>query len=297
LIGLAATWVAVLLLRFVDRVGKGLRTAPRDAMIAGATDHRIRGRAFGVHRAMDHAGAALGPLAAFVLLQHNWALRDVFLLAALPGILTVLVFTLGVPPDTPASLEPPRFRWRALGRDGRALIGAGALLALGSVPESFIVLWATANALPVAYVPLLWAAIHVLRSAVATPGGILSDRLGRRRVVLAGWLLRIGVLLGLAWLPGPAWAAWAGIGLYAALVTLTEGPERALIGDAAPEAQRGTVYGLYYVVVGLAALPGAVLFGAIWQWQSPAAAFLVAALLTGLASAVLGKLTSPATSG
>lgn len=293
LIGLATTWVAVLALRFLDRVGKGLRTAPRDAMIAGVADHAIRGRAFGLHRALDHTGAAIGPLLAFLLLQTGWSVRDVFLFAALPGVLTLLVFMLGVPRDPPAQIETPRFHWGDLGRDGRALIGAGALLALGSVPESFIVLWATANALPIADVPLLWAGIHVLRAVVATPGGMLSDRIGRRPVVLGGWALRVAVLLILATLPATGWIAWLTISVYALLVTLTEGPERALIGDAAPKSQRGTVYGLYYVVVGLAALPGALLFGALWQWLAPGAAFAAAAGLTALASIVLHRLTAP----
>ena len=195
LIGLAAAWSSVLLLRFLDRVGKGFRTAPRDALIAGATHAADRGRAFGFHRSMDHAGAVIGPLLAFALLSMQVDLKHVFLASVVPGLLVLLLLTFGLPRGQPF-VAPPRasFSWRSLHGRLRAMILAAGWLALASVPEAFVVLWAVSAGLAVHWVPLVWAAASLAKMVIAMPAGIVSDRLGRIPVLLGGWTLRVLVV-------------------------------------------------------------------------------------------------------
>jgi MFS family permease len=295
-IGFALGWPVVLLLRFLDRVGKGIRTAPRDALIAGAAGATIRGRAFGFHRAMDHAGAVIGPVVAFVLLASGTALGRVFLWSAVPGALVLVLLAVGVPADAPTArpAPPPRLSWRALDAPLRALILAAGALALGAIPEVFVVLWARDAGLPVSWVPLVWAAASLTKMLVAYPAGVVSDRVGRLPVLLAGWGLRVLVLLALAGAHATGPVIWILFVLYSATLAVTEPAEGSLIGDSAPVAQRGSAYGLYHLASGLFVLPGSVLLGLIWERVSPAAAFSTAAALTaaaaiGMAVAALGS--------
>ncbi len=288
-IGLALGWVWVLGLRFVDRVGKGLRTAPRDALIAAATTAANRGRAFGFHRAMDHAGAALGPLIAFALLATGSTLPDVFLWSAVPGALLVVLLLAGLPVQetTVQASERPALSWRRLSPRLKALILAAGGLALATTPEVFLVLWATTRGLDVAFVPLIWAAASAVKMLVATPAGMLSDSAGRLPVVAGGWLARVVCLLLLAYAGDGSVTVWLLFLAYAASLAGTEAAERSLVGDLAPERLRGTVFGLYHLVTGLLALPGAVLFGVVWQWAGQRVAFLLAAALTGACAVLL----------
>ena len=289
LIGLALGWSWVLLLRFLDRVGKGIRTSPRDALISASTGPERRGRAFGFHRALDNAGAMLGPLFAFLLLSRDMPMQQVFAWSLLPGILVILLLLFGLdgtPRPAPAA-HAPRLRWRILDRQLRGLILAAGGLALAAVPEVFLILWATDRGLPLAWAPLIWAAAHGIKALVATPAGILSDDYGRLPVLLAGWGLRITLLVALAFAPASPLAIWGGFLAYAASLAFTEGAERALIGDVSPQQQKATAFGLYHMVVGLAALPGAVLFGALWQWGGENIAFFTAAGLSLLALGLL----------
>jgi len=288
LLGLAAGWMAVLLLRFFDRVGKGLRTAPRDALISGAVGTADRGRAFGFHRSMDHAGAVIGPLLAFGLLAAHGDLQQVFLASAVPGALVILLLVLGLPsrPSAPAAAVPS-FRWSALHRRLRAMILASGLLALASVPEVFVVLWATQSGMSVTWVPLVWAAASLAKMLIALPAGVLSDRLGRLPVLLGGWSARLVVLLLLAFAQPGALGVWVLFIAYSATLAVTEPAERSLIGDHANERERGTAFGLYHLTGGLLVLPGAVLFGVLWQAFGSTAAFVAAAAVTGLAASVM----------
>jgi MFS family permease len=285
LIGLATGWAAVLLLRFLDRVGKGLRTAPRDAFIAGAVGPGQRGRAFGFHRSMDHAGAVVGPLAAFVLLASEVDLHHVFLASAVPGVLVLLLLVFGLPATRSVPVAPPqRFAWRALHGRLRAMIVASGMLALASVPEVFVVLWATQQGMTVTWVPLVWAAASLAKMLIALPAGILSDRVGRVPLLLGGWSARVAVLLALAFVqPGPV-GVWCLFIAYSATLAVTEPAERSLVGDHANPAERGTAFGLYHLTGGLLVLPGAVLFGALWEAFGSPAAFAAAAAVTALAA-------------
>ncbi|RMD79491.1 MAG: MFS transporter, partial [Gammaproteobacteria bacterium] len=246
LIGLAGSWGAVLGLRVLDRVGKGLRTAPRDGLISAAVAGPIRGRAFGFHRAMDHLGAMLGPLAAFALLAVGVGMREVFLASALFGALVLGLLLWGLPRGARlAPLGPaPSLRWGLLdARLRRLLVGIG-LLALATVPEAFLVLWAAGEGLAAVWVPLLWAAAHAVKAAVAAPAGRLADRWGRLPVVGAGWAARVLLLLLLAAPGWPLGAVWALFLAYGAALAFTEGAERALVGDLAPRGLQGTAFGL-----------------------------------------------------
>ena len=292
LIGLAAAWAAVLLLRFLDRVGKGIRTAPRDALIAASTDAGQRGRAFGFHRSMDHAGAVIGPLAAFALLSAQVDLAHVFYASAIPGLLVLLLLFFGVPAGQQVPLpEPKRFAWNALHGRLRAMIVAAGLLALASVPEVFIVLWAREAGLAVTFVPLVWAAASLAKMGIAMPAGILSDRLGRGPLLVGGWSARVLVLLLLAFLRPAGVGVWLLFVAYSAALAITEPAERSLIGDHSEAHERGTAYGLYHLASGLLVLPGAVLFGLLWERAGSASAFVAAAVVTLVAAGLMLRAT------
>lgn len=293
LIGLALSWNLVLLFRFLDRVGKGLRTSPRDALIAASTDSARLGRSFGFHRALDNAGAMLGPLCAWYLLSENIPIAHVFLWSLVPGILVVclLIFGLEATPAREKLKRLPPLRWSVLDNRLRGLILAAGGLALASAPEAFLVLWATDQGLQIAWVPLIWAAASAVKAIVAGPAGGLSDRFGRLPVLLCGWTFRILLLLSLAWSCSTAHPVlvWPLFLAYAASLAATEGTERALIGDFARQEERATAFGLYHMVVGLAVLPGALLFGAIWQNLGPAVAFVFNAILSSGAVILLQR--------
>jgi len=288
LVAIAQTATQVLFIRVSDRVGKGIRNAPRDALISESVDPSIRGRAFGFHRAMDNAGGILGPLIAFaVLTWHFAAIRTVFWLAAIPAALSLVVlvaFVRDVPrpvsapvtggPDLTQPLDS-RF-WRVL--------GVIFLFTLGNSTDAFLLLRASQLGVPVALAPILWAALHIVKTASNIPGGTLSDRIGRRPTLIAGWLLYAAVYFGFARATA-MWEAWALFGLYGIFFGLTEGSERALVADMVTPDRRGTAFGWYNLAIGLGALPASLLFGYVWDHAGAPAAFVMGASLA-LAAAV-----------
>lgn len=291
IIAAATGWALVLMLRFLDRVGKGLRTAPRDALIAHAAPPQQLGRAFGFHRAMDHAGAMTGPVLAFLLLAGGASLREVFWYSAIPGGLVLLLLVFGLPQQAIASPGPrPPLRWSLLDVRLKGLVVASGGLALATTPEVFLVLWASNRGVDLATIPLVWAGASAVKMLVAVPAGSLSDRVGRLPVVIAGWLLRIVLLVALAFAGPASWLVWGLFLGYAGSLALTEAAERSLVGESAPQAHRATVFGLYHLVTGLLALPGALLFGLVWQFYSERAAFIMAATLTAIAALALALL-------
>jgi MFS family permease len=288
LIGMALGWIWVLALRFIDRVGKGIRTAPRDAMIAGAVEPASLGRAFGFHRALDHAGAVVGPLLAFMLLALGADVAHVFFWSIIPGVIVIALIVFGLPADGPVVVAaPPRVSFSALDPRLKALMIAAGLLALAALPEVFMVLWATSSGLPVAMVPLAWALASGAKMLVAMPAGHLSDRFGRVPVLLGGWLLRVALLLSLASVSMTGVWIWVLFVSYGASLAVTEAPERSLVGDAAPAGLKGTAFGVYHFVVGMFALPGALMLGLIWQEMGSAAAFCTAAGITVVAATAM----------
>ena len=289
LIGFALGWSWVMVLRFLDRVGKGLRTAPRDSLIASSVTEQVRGRAFGFQRSLDHGGAMLGPLLAFGLLQSGMTMEHVFMASVVPGgiLILLLLFGLKMPPIIKPEHPPARLHWRGLDARVKGLVLASGGLALATTPEAFLVLWAYQGGITVTWVPLMWAAASGVKALVSGPAGALSDRFGRQRIVSSGWTARVLLLIAFAWLPGDGMIVWALFLGYAAALAFTEGAERALLGDFAPAEQKGTVFGLYHLLGGIMTLPGALMFGVVWQWLGMSNAFMMAAALTTIAAIAL----------
>lgn len=287
-IGIATGWTGVMALRFLDRVGKGVRTAPRDAMLAASVDTSHRGRAHGFHRAMDHTGAMIGPVIAFVLLQSGMAMEEVFIASVVPGIAVVLLLVLGLtktPPRPVRTTESAiRFSFKGLDRRIKGLLIAVSGMALATVPDAFLILWAYQHGLTIAWTTILWAAANGAKAIVAAPGGYLSDHIGRTPVVAFGWTARVILLAIFAFIPGNGLIVWVLFLAYAAAIAFTEAAERALVGDFAPDNQKATVFGLYHLLSGLLALPGAILFGAIWQFFGMNQAFMIAAIMTAFSA-------------
>jgi MFS family permease len=288
LVAIAQTASQVLLVRVADRVGKGIRNAPRDALIAESVDPSIRGRAFGFHRAADHAGGVVGPLIAFAVLTWQLApLRTVFWLAAIPGLLSLLVvilFVREVPRAAQAPAKGGPDLTQPLGARFWRVLVVIFLFTLGNSTDAFLLLRASQLGVPVALAPVLWAALHVVKSASSTPGGALSDRIGRRPTLIAGWVLYAAVYFAFA-RADAAWQAWALFGLYGLYFGLTEGAERALVADLVQPEKRGTAFGWYNLAIGLGALPASILFGYVWDRAGASIAFTMGAGLA-LAAAV-----------
>lgn len=297
LIGFATAWPAVLALRFADRVGKGLRTSPRDALIADVTDANSRGTAYGFHRAMDHAGAVLGPLVAAVLLKAaGLPLRQVFLLSAIPAAAVLVVLLLGVKesplqrteaPEGPKTLAP----WSALGPEYRRLLIAVLVFTLGNSTDAFLLLRLNQTGVSAAGIALLWSAHHVVKMAANYFGGQLSDRVGPRAMILAGWIFYAAIYLTFGWLSSAPWliAVFLAYGIY---FGLTEPAERAWVASLVPPQLRGTAFGWYHCAIGLAALPASVAFGLLWQQWGAAVAFSAGAALAALAAVLLPRARS-----
>lgn len=286
----------ILLLRFLDRVGKGIRTSPRDALIADSTPEALRGRAFGFQRAMDHGGAMVGPLlASGLLLLWPERYRLVFALAAVPAMVSLLVLFSGVqeiPPMRGEKAPPPRWTLAPFDLPFRLFLLVVLLFTLGNSSDAFLLLRARELGIASRRLPLLWVALHLVKSFTSTPGGRLSDRWGRRPVIVLGWAVYALVYLGFGFARA-AWQGWALFLVYGLYFGLTEGTEKALVADWVPSELRGTAYGLYHLIIGLGMLPASVLFGWLYQVWGAKVAFGFGALLAALASAGLLALRMP----
>ena len=289
LFALATSWPAVLALRFADRVGKGLRTSPRDALLAATVDGRHRGLAFGLHRAMDNAGAVIGPLLAAWLLARGVPLRDVFLWAIVPGVITLaLALAIREPPALAVAQRQP-FSWRLAGFPVvyKRYLLVLALFTLGNSSNMFLLLRARDLGLAEYQVPLLWALVSAVATVFSTPLSALSDRLGRVRLILAGWVIYglFYLLLGINGFHALLlWPLFAGYGLFLAA---TEGAEKALVADLAPRERLGTAYGWFNLTAGVMLLPASLLFGWLWQGVSVQAAFAFSSACALLAALLL----------
>lgn len=302
LIGLAQSALQVLAIRVADRVGKGVRTSPRDALIADSVDPAIRGRAFGFHRAADHAGAVVGPLIAFALLRWTTVdLRHVFLWTAVPGALAVGAVLLGVRERPRQAAAPPKASGSGLrvplGGRFWVLLAILFVFTLGNSTDAFLLLRAVRLGVAPALVPILWAMLHVVKAASSTPGGALSDRIGRKPLLIAGWMVYAAVYyaLGQAHAQWHVWALFAVYGLY---FGLTEGVEKAFVADLVPPDRRGTAFGWYNLALGLGALPASLIFGALWDRWGPATAFgfgasMALAAALGIAVVAPGRAQEP----
>lgn len=299
---LASSWGGVLVVRFADRVGKGIRTAPRDALVAATVDERQRGLAFGLHRAGDTAGAALGLVLALIVVlvaQGNQVRlsRDTFqtvvLLSLIPAALAVLVLAVGAH-EVPVKEKrvPVRLSLRGFDRRYRLFLLVIVLFTLGNSADAFLILRANRLGLSVAGVMGLLIVFNGVYALVSEPAGALSDRVGRQRLLLSGWLLYAAVYLGFA-LVNAAWQVWLLYALYGVYYGLTYGVSKALIADLVPRAQLGTAYGVYDAAVGLMALPASLIAGVLWDgvggWNGlgASAPFAFGAIMALLATALL----------
>jgi len=290
LIALAAAWPHVLLVRFVDRIGKGVRSAPRDALIAEVTPPEKRGAAYGLHRAMDNAGAVAGPLLAAALLGlFALPLRTVLALSAVPAALALLVLVLAVKekrrPGRPLPARvgaPPE----PLPPEFRRAVTAVTLFTLSASSDAFLLLKAREVGISAAGVPLVWAYSNAIRATLGTWGGGLSDRFGRKRILLAAWGLYAACYALFAFVRTPA-ALLAVLGVYSVHAALSEGAERALVADLVPAESRGRAFGWFHGFLGLAALPASFGFGLLWTLYGSGTAFLAGAGIALVAAVFL----------
>ena len=292
LIGLATVWPVVVVLRFADRVGKGVRTSPRDALIADVTDPGRRGAAYGLHRAMDHAGAGAGPLvAAGLLLIPGVTLRAVFLLAAIPAALVMLVLITKVreaPGEALGGDPAPSLRegYTQMGPSFRRLLGALIVFTLGNSTDAFLLLRLTDAGFTVEAIAVLWALHNLVKMGANLVGGQLADRVDRRSLVIAGWMVYAAIYLGFGVTSQSLLlvALFLGYGTY---FGLTEPVERSWVAALAPAGSRGAAFGLYHGAIGITALPASLLFGAVYAAAGPAAAFAMGAGLAVIAAMLL----------
>ena len=275
----AAAW-QVIGLRVVDRLGKGLRTPPRDALIGDVTPPPLVGRAFGLQRGLDHVGAVIGPLVAWVLLERHADLRTVILASFVPGVIVVVLAYWAVRGGEgrrdEAAAESPLPPSAALRRPSPPVI-AISIFYLLRMPETLMILRAQQLGIAVALIPLLWAALHVVRSSTSFLGGALSDRIGPARTMWIGWLSYVALAAGM-WLAASPLAAWLLFLALGVVAGLTESPERALVSTATGGVHRGSGFGVYHALTGVAALVGGIALGVIFQRVSGATAFLVSAV-------------------
>jgi MFS family permease len=290
LVGLATAPWQVLAIRVTDRVGKGVRSAPRDALIADAVDDSNAGRAFGFHQAMDHAGAVLGPLLATGLLAVGVTLRHVFLLAVVPGaIATAVVLFVR---DSPATQEgegarPGFFATLAkLPRRLKSYLAILAVFSLGNSSDAFLLLRARDLGVATALIPILWSVFHVAKVGSAFFGGGAADRTPRVWLILIGWVVYAATYAGFAFAT-KSWHVWMLFVVYGVYYGLTEPVEKALVRDLAPTELRGGAYGAYNFVVGASALPAGLLTGWLWQAFGPAVALGAGGVVATLAGALL----------
>ena len=296
----ATTWPLVLVARFLERAGKGIRTAPRDALLADSVPARSRGLGFGLHRAADTAGAVLGTTIALLLVVAGGGttvsvetLRLAVLISLVPAAAAVVLLVWRAREVRPAAvvqgsvaanpLRQRRFRW---------FLAAVIVFTLGNSSDAFLLLRAQNLGLPIAAAIGLLIVVNLVHAALAAPLGALSDRWGRKRVLLLGWGTYALVYLSLA-MPSAAWQVWAIVAVYGVYYAASESVGKALVGDMVPSPARGTAYGQYHAAIGLMALPASLLAGVTWQLIGPGAPFALSALLAGAAGLILWRMPQP----
>jgi MFS family permease len=303
LLGLATNWYQVLAVRVSDRIGKGIRSAPRDAMIADAAPIQDRGLAFGFHRAMDHLGAVLGPLIAYAIV-HVIALnakgltagdyRTIFACASVPALaaMVVVIFFVrekkdGVLDDRAEAkkVAPPKLSLAGFDSNFKRFLVLVALFTLSNSSDAFLLLRANQAGILGDTTLLLWAALHISKVVSSIVGGGMSDRLGRRSLIVSGWMLYALVYLAFAFISAP-WMAWTLFVIYGVYFGLAEGSEKALVADLVRPEQRGTAFGLYNFAFGITVFPASLLMGLLWNFYGARTAFIFSAVL-GAGAAVL----------
>ncbi|MFA6563052.1 MAG: MFS transporter [Verrucomicrobiia bacterium] len=290
MIALATVGGHVLAARFIDRIGKGIRTAPRDALLADSTPADRRGAAFGLQRSMDHAGAIVGPLIAFALL--TWVTSDyrmIFWVAAVPMVFAVAALAFGTKEVTPArDVKSSASPFVATPKFKRYLV-LMFLFTLGNSSDAFLILRAKDLGIADAMLPLLWVALHIVKMSSSLPAGALSDRIGRKALIVGGWLVYAAVYVGFG-AASEAWHIWGLFIAYGFFFGMTEAAEKAIVADFYPSEQRGRAFGLYNAAIGFGALPASLLMGWLWTQFGVTVAFDTGAGLAGVAAVLLALL-------
>ena len=289
-VAIATSWAHVFAIRVADRVGKGLRSAPRDAMLATLAPPGERGRVFGYHWAMDHAGAAIGPLLATVFLYFspdNY--RLLFGLTIIPGVLAV--FTLLRVPETLAAVpsvpEVPSVPGARLPVALKKYFVISSIFALGNSSDVFLLLQLSQSGVPLIGLTMLWSAQHAIKALITMRAGILSDRVGRRTLIISGWVIYALVYVGFAF-SASMYALIGWFMIYSTYTAAVEGTEKALVADLTPEALHATAFGWHAAVQGVGALAAGIVFGLLWQNLGAPVAFVTGAVLSIAAATLLG---------
>ena len=290
-LAVSTSWVHVLFVRFFDRVGKGVRTAPRDALIADSVSNKNYGVAYGFHRAMDNLGAVIGPLIGFMLivpLAYNY--RKLFLIASVFGFIAFAFVILFVEERIKSEkAKALKLSFSNLDKNFKFFLLSVFIFALGNSSDAFLLLRVGELGVETKYLPVIWGVFNLVRAIVSVPGGMLSDKLGRRPTIILGWLFYGLVYLGFAFAVSEieAWVLFASYGIY---FGLTEGVERAFVADISEGERRGFYFGVYNFVIGVSAFPSSLIFGLIWQFFGSKAAFIFGGFLALVAGVMLKTL-------
>ena len=300
LLAFASSWQQVLVLRVTDRTGKGIRGAPRDALVADSVEPEKRGLAFGFHRAADHLGAVLGPVIAFILLYlwrenpNDPTANDysrVFLFASIPAVLSLFVIAFFVKEEKhkvadDENTTPIKLSLKVFDGNFKRFLLVIALFTLSNSTDAFLLLRAEEKGIPTYLLPILWVFLHISKVVFSLIGGDLSDKIGRKKIILAGWILYALVYAGFAFVDS-AWQIWTLFFIYGAFFGLTEGVEKALVADLVEPEKRGTAYGFYNLAFGITVFPASLIFGALWTRFNAETAFLVSASISICAAILL----------
>lgn len=305
LLALVTSWPQVLFVRMTDRVGKGIRGAPRDALLASSVPKSERGFAFGFNRAADNLGAVIGPVIAYILLSFFAADQEdptaaeyqlVFLFASIPVLFGLgIVFFFVRDDKRPANGEitsPVELTLRGFDVNFKRLLVVVAIFTLSNSTDAFLLLRAQQAGIHPAFLPLLWMVLHFSKVGSSLIGGDLSDRIGRKKLIFAGWIIYALVYCGFAFVSSP-WQAWTLFIIYGTYFGLTEGVEKAMVADLVGEDRRGTAYGLYNLAIGITVFPASLLFGLIWTTFGAPAAFIFSACVSLVAAAALVIMVDP----
>lgn len=290
----AGSWVGVLIYRFTDRLGKGVRTSPRDALITDVTDHKIMGRAFGFHRAMDTIGAVVGPAIAFgILALTSNNLRLVFWLSIIPGLIAIGTIALFIK-DTETKKQIVKDKslilgsktsYKGIDKRFKIFLFITALFTIGKIPEAFLILRVKELGVDLRLIPVLYLSFNITTALLATPSGIVADRIGKRKIILLSYLMAALTFAGFALANKEAYS-WPLFIIYGIFVAMNEGNQRAFVASLIDPEKKGTGYGIYHTVVGLSALPGGLISGMLFQFKGSVAVFFYGLTLS-LASAII----------
>lgn len=304
LLSFVTSWPQVLVVRMTDRIGKGIRGAPRDALLASTVSAEQRGLAFGFNRAADHLGAVVGPVVAFILLTYLAAdsatptaaeYQQVFLFASIPVVIGLFVIVFFVrETKKPAEHEdvPLKFSLKAFDPNFKRFLGVIALFTLSNSTDAFLLLRAEETGVRPAMLPLLWMALHFSKVLSSIIGGDLSDRVGRKAMIVSGWFIYALVYAGFAFAES-AWQAWVLFIVYGLYFGLTEGVEKALVADLVTDEKRGTAFGFYNLAYGITVFPASLIFGFVWTRSNATTAFLMSAAISMIAVAFLLTMVRP----